>query len=121
MTPRTVTYFEYYPHYSGRTYKGSFEMTWDEFLSLLKVDMDNDENMDKLLDTAETRAGTAMYALSTLFSDHNIVDIKNILEDRGTWADMWEEGSFALSVFGKQAAMAACAKVETDLSEMMEG
>jgi hypothetical protein len=110
-----VTYVEYYPHCYGAS-TASFTMTAAEFASLeTKFGEDGltDDENDALQDCIDARATRNVYAFDALLRENKFKKImKKLKSTGGTWSGEWEEGSFALSVWGLAVAKAAVAKIE---------
>lgn len=124
---KTITYFEYYPHYMG-TMSSTIELDEDQMESLLvlatdlSVNPDSDdayEKIDEAVDAIADENGCTLYALVDALTGNweNAKDrpakiVKKLEGKKGVFAGDWEEGSFAFSVKGEKAAKKAVAKIE---------
>jgi len=125
---KTITYYEYYPHYMG-TMDAIVEMTESEFDNLIALaenvdatDHNDDDALEALEEACETAADKAdvkCYAFIDAFTGYwndergvPAAIVKKLAKKKGTWSGEWEEGSFAFSVKGAEAARKAVAKIE---------
>jgi hypothetical protein len=71
--------------------------------------------MNKVADYLKERGGHTFYGLNEFANTESLKKIRAKLEETGTWADMWEEGSVAFSIVSLQDAKKACALVEANI------
>ena len=116
-----IYYFEHYPHYMGTTNAeiGMTDEQFDKLTELAAASRNNelDDNYERMEEYAESIVGgVTVYALVDAF--YNFGDAKRPkqiakkLAKKGVCADMWEEGSYALSNKSMKAARKAVGKIE---------
>ena len=135
MKPKqiTLTYFEHYPHYMG-TMDTKMSIDLDSMILASVVlgtkDEDDHENIYEDISDGHNGLGDgSAYALATAIRGDNwpitaagqkkhLDRVLKALATKGYWADMWEEGSHALAMPGKEKqAIHALALIEAQIEE----
>jgi len=107
-------WFEYYPHMSG-TYKAEAVITGKTLLLLKKLyDSDEDEAFDRVLKAAAK--GKTFYFAEEVFADYWDKLVKALAANKA-FADMTEEGSFAMSPNSIAEAKQMVKKIEAQQAE----
>lgn len=107
-------WFEYYPHMSG-TYKAEAVITGKTLLLLKKLyDSDEDEAFDRVLKAAAK--GKTFYFAGEVFADYWDKLVKALAANKA-FADMTEEGSFAMSPNSIAEAKQMVKKIEAQQAE----
>ena len=108
--PRTIFYYEFYPHYSGR-----------QFSRVCRFDANELRDIAKNQDFGYLENACDSYAIhDAIFgpSEDNIAahwkSVEQSLQQKGTWVDYWEEGTHALSVKSMRDAVKAVIEFENN-------